>query len=161
MSRKIMVYLMFVSLAVLFLQCATIVGGSRYIAHVTVPDRPKAKISYNGNQMGFGDARFLVKRNTADKFKITVQEPGCEEQTFQYYTREFRGAAFVGTILGWTGVLVSNGTIIPIPWGVIVDLATGAVWKPNIMEPGVTKEDYKNFGYKINYTGCPTNGSNQ
>jgi len=41
-----------------------------------------------------------------------------------------KGGTFVGTILGWTGLV--NG--IPIPWGLGVDLATGALWKPNVIK---------------------------
>jgi sRNA-binding regulator protein Hfq len=57
--------------------------------------------------------------------------------------------ALVGSALLWGQI----GTF-PIPSGLIIDLATGALVKPNTMENGVSKEDYKNFKYTINYTGC-------
>ena len=69
---------------------------------------------------------------------------------FFYQSRTFRGWAFAGTILGWTGLI--NG--FPVPWGVIVDLTTGAIYKPNVNEKGISKADYKNFNYNIDYTNC-------
>ncbi|MFN4084273.1 MAG: hypothetical protein ACK4K9_11640 [Bacteroidia bacterium] len=134
----------------LMTSCATIFGGSRYIAHIVVADRPNAKIVYKGEIKGTGSASIKVNRNEANRFSFIVKEDGCQEQKFDYTSRTFRGWAFVGTIVGWTGI--SSG--IPIPWGVIVDLATGAVWKPNTMENGISKDDYKNFRYLVNYTNC-------
>ena len=135
--------------------CATIIGGSKYNAHIVVVDRPNAKIVYQGEVKGTGNATIKVKRNEANKFSFTVREDGCNEQQFSYTSRTFRGWAFVGTIVGWTGLIYG----IPLPWGVAVDLATGAVWKPNDMEKGVSKEDYKNFKYQVNYTNCSQNKS--
>lgn len=157
MKMKIVVCLAATVVAVLLSNCATIVGGSRYVAHVVVVDRPSATIVVNGEQKGHGSATFLVKRNSADKFSFTVQEQDCAKETYTYTSRTFRGWAFFGSIVGWTGVLSSSdGTWIPLPWGMVVDLATGAVWKPNVLEKGISKEDYKNFRYTINYTGCQT-----
>lgn len=158
---SVKIYLAAIGMAALFSSCATIVGGSRYVAHVVVVDKPSATIVVDGEEKGHGSATFLVKRNVADKLSIVVRQEGCAEQTFRYTTKEFRGGAFFGTIVGWTGVYASSdGTWIPLPFGVVVDLATGAVWKPNVMEKGVTKEDYKNFRYTINYTGCSTQSGN-
>ena len=133
-----------------FTSCATICGGSKYYAHVIVEDRPQAKIVYEGDTKGTGVANFKVKRKDANKFSFTVKEEGCDEQKFDFESRTFRGWAFAGTILGWTGTL--NG--IPLPWGVALDLITGAIWKPNVREKGVSKIDYKNFKYVVQYTNC-------
>lgn len=155
MKKRFQICLGALALAVLLSNCATIVGGSNYIAKVVVVDKPNAKIVVNGEQKGIGNATFMAKRSMADKVSITVQEAGCAEQTFKYQSRVFRGWAFFGTIIGWTGVLTSSdGTWVPLPFGVVVDLATGAVWKPDDLEKGVSKIDYKNFLYSINYTGC-------
>lgn len=91
-----------------------------------------------------------MKRNEANRLTFSVKEDGCNEQQFNYSTRTFRGWAFAGTIVGWTGVAAG----IPLPWGVVTDLATGAVWKPNESEKGITKENYKNFRYQVNYSNC-------
>src|ERR1043166_2113660 len=108
---------------ILFSSCATIVGGSRYNAHIVVNEHPAAKSSYHGVYQRAGNVTVKVKRSEADRFTFTVKEEGCPEQKYTYTHRTFRGFAFAFTILGWTGVV--NG--IPIPWGVMMDLATGAV----------------------------------
>ena len=37
----------------------------------------------------------------------------------------------------------------------MVDAATGAWWKPDVSEKGVSKIDYDNFLYTINYNAIP------
>jgi hypothetical protein len=135
----------------LFSNCATIVGGSKFYAHIEVRDKPKAKIYYQNKEIGEGYATVLVKRSDINRFTFSVKQDGCAPQEYKYTARTFRGWAFAGTVIGWTGAL--NG--IPIPWGIFVDLATGALWKPNVGENGVSKHDYKNFNYSIRYAGCP------
>ncbi len=130
--------------------CATIIGGSKYYAHVKVKNHPNANIEYKEAYQGSGNAVIKVKRAEANRFSITIKEDGCEEQTVNFTQRSFRGWAFAGTILGWTGLY--NG--IPLPWGIAVDAATGALWKPNEYEVGVNKIDYKHYNYIINYSGC-------
>lgn len=128
--------------------CATIVGGSKYSADVMVDDHPDADIFYNGRQYGKGFADIRIPRKEADKLTFTVKKDGCENQDFKYVSRKLRGWAIVGTIFTWTG------NPIPIPYGLIVDLATGAVYKPDTSEPGVRKDNYKRFEYTLDYTGC-------
>lgn len=132
--------------------CATIVGGKRYWAKVQVPDYPSAKIEYKGVYQGEGEASILVERREANNFSVTVKQEGCETEEKNFTQRSFRGWAFVGTVVGWTGLI--PGTFIPLPWGIAVDGATGAWWKPDINEKGVSKVDYKHFVYRIEYTGC-------
>lgn len=151
---KLLLYISLLYSALFLSSCATIIGGSNYNAHVIVMDKPNAKISYKGEYRGNGSTTIKVKRSEANKFSFTVKEEGCEAQTYMYKSRAFRGGALVGTILVWTGTI--NGILIP--WGVFVDLATGALWKPNVMERGISKEDYKSFRYQVNYNNCnPSN----
>lgn len=138
------------SASLFLMSCSTIIGGSKYNAHIVVQDRPNAKIYHNGEVKGTGSATIPIFRKDANKFTFTVKEDGCEEQQFNYTSRTFRGWAFVGTILSFTGLIEG----IPIPWGVVIDLSLGSVWKPNVNEKGITKDDYKNFKYKVNYTSC-------
>lgn len=139
--------------AIFFTSCATIIGGSKYNAHIVVADNSNAKIVYKGAVIGTGNASVKVKRNEANKFEFLLKQDGCEEQNYKFNSRTFRGWAFFGTIIGWTGIYSG----IPLPWGVAVDLATGAVWKPNINEKDVMKQDYKNFKYLVNYSKCNKN----
>ena len=105
---------------------------------------------------GKGQATFKVKRRDADKVVITVKEDGCDDQQFEFVGRTFRGWACAGTIIGWTGVIGG----VPLPWGIGLDLITGALWKPNTNEKGITKEDYKNYNYVLKYKGCKTGVQN-
>ena len=121
--------------------CGTIVGGSKYYAHVVVNDRPKAKIIYQGSVMGIRNASFLAKRRDANKFSVTIREVDCPDQTYNFTTRSFRGWSLVGSVFGWTGT--AGGVLLP--WGVGLDLLTGALWKPNVKEKGIVKSNYKNY----------------
>lgn len=137
-------------ITVFFSSCATIVGGSKYNAKVIVSGHTNAKIEYNGVVRGTGEASFKVKRKEANQLSITVSQDGCPSQTTNFTKRKFRGGTLVGSILGWTGAIGS----FPIPWGVIVDGATGSWWKPDDSEFGITKQNYKNYYYTINYKNC-------
>jgi hypothetical protein len=137
-----------------FSGCATIVGGSKYNAKVRVPDHPEAEIKYEGSYKGKGEANFKAKRRDADDFTVTIEKEDCKSKTRRFSQRSFRGWSFFGTLVGWTGFI--PGTTIPLPTGFIVDMATGALWKPDISEKGVSKQDYDNFIYTVNYEGCET-----
>jgi hypothetical protein len=139
-----------VFIALLFSGCATIFGGSKYYAHIVVNDNINAKIFYKGEWKGTGSTVLKVKRNEANNFSFTVKEDNCPEKKFYFVSRSIRGGAFAGSILGLTGLI--NG--IPIPFGAFIDLATGAVWKPNDNEKGISKEDYNNFAYHVTYETC-------
>lgn len=80
----------------------------------------------------------------------------CETQEFHFRERTFRGGAFLGTVVLWTGLYINEdeSVYIPLPWGTVVDIATGALWKPDITEEGIYKIDFNNYNYLINYTGC-------
>ncbi len=143
-------FLMLLAAFSLLTSCATIIGGSKYYAHVKVKGHPNANIEYKGAYQGSGNAVIKAKRAEANRFSVTIKEDGCEEQTVNFTQRSFRGWALGGTIILWTGLYEG----IPLPWGVAVDAATGALWKPNENEVGVNKIDYKHYNYIINYTGC-------
>lgn len=150
MKTNKLILLAGVSSLLLFSNCATIIGGSKYYAHIEVKDNKKAKVFYQNREVGEGHAIVYVKRSDIDKFKFTLKQEGCASQEYKFVSRTFRGWAFAGTLIGWTGAV--NG--IPLPWGVAVDLATGALWKPNVNEAGINKYDYKNFSYTVTYDGC-------
>ncbi len=139
-----------IAIAILFSSCATIVGGAKYNAHINVKNNKDARIIYNGRDVGQGYTVVQVPRAQANRFTVRVREDGCSEQEFNFTSRSFRGWSLVGTIVTWTGLV--NG--VPLPWGVVVDAATGAWFKPNVMENNVMKMDYDNFSYIIDYKGC-------
>lgn len=147
-------FLLFI-IAITFQNCATIAGGAKYNAQVVVEGHPYAKIEHNGVYRGTGIANFKADRRAANNFEITIKQDDCETQTTKFTNRTFRGWAFVGTVVTWTGLTINGGPWLPIPFGVIVDGSVGSWWKPDINESGITQNDYKNFVYTINYTGCP------
>ena len=130
--------------------CATIVGGNTYYAHVEVIGKPKAEIIHNGVTVGVGKAVIKVKRSDANRFSVRVRQKECDERIFSYRSRSFRGWAFLGSLLTFTGLI--NG--VPIPYGLVVDVASGALWKPNVAEKGIVKLNYRHYRYIINYTTC-------
>lgn len=148
--KKLFYFFMIMATFSILSSCATIVGGSKYWAKVQVPDHPNAKIEYKEIYQGTGEASFKVKRKEANTFSVTISEEGCETQTKSFTRRTFRGWSLAGTIVTWTVSI----NYIPLPFGVIVDGATGAWWKPNINEKGITKQDFNHYIYSIDYTGC-------
>jgi hypothetical protein len=153
--KIVLQYIVIFVIASAMSSCATIIGGSKYWAKVEVPGHPEAQIRYNGEVIGTGDALIKVKRKDADKFSITIKEDGCEAETRNFNQKSIRDLAVVGTLVTWTGLRI-NGLWLPVPYGLIVDGVTGAVWKPDIKEQGVTKIDFKNFNYRVDYSGCNT-----
>ena len=142
--------------------CATIFGGSKYVANVVVEHHPNASIVYNGKNRGNGNATFKINRRDANKVAIVVKEKGCETQVFNYNHRELRGWTLgtpIGISAGYssfinlfarldgangaelTGLFVGNMIMLAgIPIG--VDALTGAYWRPDIsVEKGITRVD--------------------
>ncbi len=133
----------------IFSSCATIIGGSSYDAHVTIADHPNATIFYNNTIRGKGEATFKIKRKDANKVQLTIKEDGCQQQIDSFTHRKFR----VGALVGDVGLGVSVYILaVSIP----IDLIDGSLWKPDISEKEIKKENYKTFNYLINYSGCPT-----
>ena len=132
----------------IFSSCATIVGGTYYTANVVVKDHSDALITYNGIQKGQGIAQIKIPRVKSNSVSFVVSKTGCKEQSFSYTGRVIRGWAVLGTLVTWTGYPL------PIPYGLVVDLTTGAVFKPDVKENGIIKNDYKSYNYILNYTGC-------
>lgn len=127
--------------------CGTIFGGGKYSAHVVVSNNPNAKIYYKGEFVGTGNATFKVNRYHANRVNITLKSNGCQDQTFAYNKSSIRGWAIAGTLLSWS------------TYGIILDLATGAFVKPNVKEKGLSKVNYKNFKYTLEYKGCANSNS--
>lgn len=149
MKAKISLIKSIVIGSLLLSSCGTIIGGSKYNAHITVVNNPNAQIVYKGVVRGTGNAFIKVNRNEANQFTFTVKEEGCKEQTYHYTSRTFRGWASAGSL-----IFTAFRSGIPLPWGIGIDLATGALWKPSIWEKGIFKDNYKNYRYEVNYTNC-------
>ncbi len=151
-----LIFISFATFAIFTTSCATIVGGSNYYAKVHVPNHPNATIEYKGWEKGQGEVSFKAPRAEANQFQVTVKEEGCISETHIFTQRKMRGWAIAGSLVTWSvGFYDGNGSLkFWFPLGLITDSATGAIWKPDINEKGVMKQDYKHYMYRIDYTGC-------
>jgi len=175
MNKRINYYAMVILLSSCLSSCATIFGGSKYVAHVKIDNHPNATISFNGQIRGKGEASFKVWRRDANKLNIVVKEEGCETQVFNYTHRASRGWTYgvpLGIAGGYStfislfyrleggsgadiaGLFVGNMVLLAgIPVG--IDAITGAYWKPDVVaDKGITKENARHYTYTIDYTGC-------
>jgi hypothetical protein len=124
--------------------CATMFGGSKYRAHVKVPNYPDAQITVDGRKTGAGgEATKLVKRNKS--LTVEVEQEGCKD--FQRtYDNKVRVGSEVLSFVSWGLV------------GLILDFATGAAYKPDVDDSDVEKVGIKDFNYVIDYDEyCPQN----
>jgi hypothetical protein len=143
--------LFLVFLAGIFLSgCASIVGGNRYFANIEVPSNPDAEIKYMGMVVGRGRAmvELELERENANKFSFLVTEDGCDPVNFNFYTRDFRGWAMVGSYFTF-GVI-----------GLIVDAVSGACWRPDLADPRIHRLNTKNYLYQVNLPPCEADKEN-
>jgi len=146
---KNFILLFLVLMAGFFLSgCASIVGGSRYFANIEVPSNPDAEIKYMGMVVGRGRAMVEVERDNANKFSFLVTEDGCDPINFNFYTRDFRGWAMVGSYF-------SFGLI-----GLLVDAVSGACWRPDLGDPRIHRLSTRNFLYQVNLPPCDAEKEN-
>ncbi len=143
--KRIVYFTSMIVLIYVLSSCATIAGGSKYNAHVQVPNHPNASIYYKNSEIGKGKAMIKVPRREAKSLSFIVKDNQMDDKTFNFNSNTVRGWALLGTIVTWTGLYGG----IPLPWGLVVDLATGALVKPNVNEKGISKIDYKNFSYTL------------
>jgi len=142
--KKSLKILIILAVVLLLPGCGTIIGGSKYWAHVKVADSPSSKIYFKNEYQGTGSATIKVKRSEANKLAFDVKHENGETQTYKFTKKGFRGWAMVGSLLTFT-----SGSMIPIPYGLFLDISTGAYDKPSTKEKGVSKIDYKNFKYNL------------
>lgn len=114
-------------------------------------DKPAARIYYKGALLGTGSSSLKIPRKDANKLSFKVIQEGCPEQQFNYTTRGFRGWALVGSFITFS---IPTPIGIPFPLGNIVDLATGAYFKPEKSDPSIRKVDYNNYHYNLDYSLC-------
>lgn len=107
---------------------------------------PNAVVRYEGIKIQGGSGFLKIPRKDAHRVIFKISEKGCPEQTHQFYQRTFRGWAFVGSLL-----MSPTAGGVPIPIPNVIDFATGAYWKPNLRNPMIIKEDYKNYHYNLTY----------
>lgn len=138
--KKISIVALLLSMTVLLNSCGVMFGGSKYNGTITVKDHPNAEIYVNGKKLGNGTATSLFPRNKV--LAVEVRESGCETKT-QTFNNAFRTGNFILSAFSW-GLL-----------GILVDLATGASFKPDHKSnPSVKKESTKDFTFTVDGPVC-------
>lgn len=140
MKKRISIVALLLSLTVLLNSCGVMFGGSKYNGTITVKDHPNAEIYVNGKKLGNGTATSLFPRNK--ELVVEVKEQGCETKT-QTFNKAFRTGNFVLSVISW-GLL-----------GIIVDLGSGASYKPDHKSnPNVKKESTKDYSFTVDAPVC-------
>lgn len=140
-------------IVIMFSSCATIIGGAKYKATVHVNNAGKANIYYNGQSIN-NNSQLLIKRKDANRITFKVEKEGYKTESFHFRKISFRGFALFTSIISGIGVQqTSPGSTRTtfFPW-VLIDLINySSLWKPNLSELGVSKINYKNYRYNLDY----------
>ncbi|HLZ16259.1 MAG TPA: hypothetical protein VKQ08_04440 [Cyclobacteriaceae bacterium] len=121
--------------------CGVMFGGSKFSASIIAKDHPNAQIFVNGSKIGQGTAIGLYNRKRP--LTVELKQDGCEPKR-QTFDNTFRTGSFIASIISW-GLT-----------GMVVDLATGACYKPDHKRnPDVQRMSDKNYVFTVDYSGCP------
>ena len=150
MRRVVKQSLIALAMVITMSSCATMFGGSKYRAHVKVPNHKDVTLTVDGREMGAkGEATKLVKRNKS--LTIEIEKEGCKDFQRTYDNKVRVGTEVLSFVSWWFT-------------GLILDFATGSAYKPDCDDPDVSKESIKDFHYVIDYDDyCPqpTGADNQ
>lgn len=127
--------------SMLFSSCGVMFGGSKYVGVIQTRNHPDADIYVGGRKLGTGSATSLFPRNK--ELVVELKQEGCETHT-RTFDKSFRTGNFILSVLMWGLV------------GAIVDLGTGAAYKPETnSDPDVVQKSTKNFYFTVDYPDCP------
>jgi hypothetical protein len=141
--KQLLLVFSFIVIGVLTTGCATIFGGSFYIANIVVNNKPDAEIEYQGRVIGKGKAMVKVRRTKADRFSFTIREEGYEPYPVSFHGRDFRFGPFLGDLFLVPYLLVGIPCL-------VVDAISGAFYKPDSDDFRIQKIGISNFLYSIN-----------
>jgi hypothetical protein len=139
MKKRISIVALLLSMTVLLNSCGVMFGGSKYQGTIIAKDHPNAEIFVDGKKLGNGQATALFPRNK--ELTVELKEPGCETKT-QTFNKSFRTGNFILSVVSWGLV------------GIIVDIATGASYKPDHHNPSVKKENTKDYTFTVDAPTC-------
>lgn len=139
--RMIKTTVWLVMLSTLFSSCGVMFGGSKFSASIIAKDHRDAEIFVEGKKIGKGTAIGLFPRRKP--LTVELRQEGCEPLS-KTYPVAFRGGNFTLSVLSWGLV------------GLIVDLSSGAAFKPDHkVDPTIKRMTEKNFVFTVDYSGCP------
>jgi len=139
MKNRISIVALLLSMTVVLNSCGVMFGGSKYQGTIIAKDHPNAEIYVDGKKLGNGQATALFPRDQA--LTVELREPGCETKT-QTFSNKFRTGNFILSVFSWGLV------------GLIVDLSSGASYKPDHKNPAVKKESTKNYTFTVDGPTC-------
>lgn len=124
---------MLLGIIVLTTSCATIFGGSKYKGTI-VPSDPTSEVIIDGDSYGTGTVDFVHKRSkTVD---VTLVSNTGESVT-KTYDKEVRVGSGILSFLSWGFA------------GPLLDLGTGAIFRPDTDSRDVKKLSTKKFQFNI------------
>jgi len=124
--KKILLFVMLVSIGLMLQNCATVLSGTKdQITFKSTP--PGATIFLNGKEIGTTNNSIIVKRKDGvskgfKSSKVTYKLEGYRDLTFKYSTTT--AGAFWGSIACYALGIVPGAIF------TIIDLSTGASHKP-------------------------------
>ena len=139
MKKRISISALLLSMTILLNSCGVMFGGSKYQGTIIAKDHPNAEIYANGKKLGNGTATALFPREK--NLIVELKEPGCETKT-QTFGTSFRTGNFILSVF-------SFGLI-----GLVVDLGTGASYKPDRKNPAIEKNSTKDFTFTVDGPNC-------
>ena len=139
MKKRISFVALLLSMTVILNSCGVMFGGSKYQGTIIAKYHPNAEIFVDVKKLGNGQATALFPRNK--ELTVELKEPGCETKT-QTFNKSFRTGNFILSIVSWGLV------------GIIVDIATGASYKPDHHNPSVKKENTKDYTFTVDAPTC-------
>lgn len=117
--------------------CATMFGGSKYVAQIQ-PSSPDSEVFINDESYGTGDIEVKRKRNK--ELEVKLVSPQGESVT-KTYEKEVRVGTGILSFLSWGFA------------GPLLDLGTGAIFRPDTDSRDVTRVSTKK--YRFNVTSPP------
>ena len=138
MKKRISIVALLLSMTILLNSCGVIFGGSKYQGTIIAKDHPNAEIYANGKKLGNGQATALFPREK--DLIVELREPGCETKT-QTFGTSFRTGNFILSVFTW-GIFS------------LIDIGTGASYKPDRKNPAITKVSTKDFTFTVDGPVC-------
>jgi hypothetical protein len=136
--KRFSIIALLLSMTVLLNSCGVIFGGSQYKGTIVAKDHPNAEIYANGKKIGTGRATALFPRDK--ELQVELREAGCETKT-QTFGTSFRTGNFILSVVSWG--LFS-----------LIDIGTGASYKPDRKNPAIKKESTKDFTFTVDGPNC-------
>lgn len=113
--------------------CATMFGGSKYIAQIQ-PSDPSSEVFIGGESFGTGNVEVLRKRNKPLEVELRSPDGKTSRKIFE---NEVRIGTGILSFLSWGFA------------GPLLDLGTGAIYRPDIEPKSVSRLSTKKYLFEV------------